>query len=468
MTETRPSNDHAQKYRSERDEPPLVAEPVCEVGDRPPAFSDEALALRFAERHATTLRFVAGWNRWMEWDSKCWRRDDTLAAFDLARAVCRAAAAECNNPKEAGAVASAKTVAAVERLARSDRRLAATVDQWDADPMLLNTPEGVIDLSDGQLRAHRADDYLTRITAVSPGGSCPTFLAFLDRITAGDAELIAYLRRIFGYSLTGLTRDHALFFAHGTGANGKSVLLGTVSRILGAYAKSAPVEAFLASKGDRIPNDIAGLRGARFVTSIETDEGKRWAEARVKQLTGGDVVTARFMRAEWFEFTPTFKLLLAGNHRPALTNVDEAMRRRIQMIPFSVTIPPAERDPRLSEKLEAEWPGILAWMIGGCAEWQSVGLLPPTVIVAATNAYLTAEDTVRTWAADCLVADRSAWLSSSDLFRSWGAWATRAGEPVGSQKALSAKLLERGWNKRDTRVGKGFMGYRFVEPGDTA
>ena len=396
----------------------------------------------------------------MTWNGQVWRCDETLVAFDLARAVCREVSAECNDPRIAQGIASAKTVAAVERLARADRRLAATVDQWDADPMLLNTPGGVIDLADGEARPHRADDFLTRITAVPPGGECPRFAAFIERITDRDAELAAYLQRIFGYSLTGLTREHALFFAYGTGANGKSVLLGAASKILGSYAKSAPVEAFLATRSDRIPNDIAGLRGARFVTSIETDDGKRWAEAKVKQLTGGDVVSARFMRAEWFDFVPTFKIIIAGNHRPALTNVDEAIRRRLQIIPFTVTIPTEERDPRLSEALEAEWSGILAWMIAGCTDWQRRGLEPPAVVRSATEAYLAAEDSIRTWTNDRLEADRAAWITSSDLFASWREWATRAGEAPGSQKALTGKLIERGWRKQDTRAAKGFSGYR--------
>jgi putative DNA primase/helicase len=437
-----------------------LSDPGLTDTHRPPAFSDEALALRFAARHAQSLRFVAGWGAWMEWTGSVWRRDSTLAAFDLARAICREAAAECNDSKLAQSVASAKTVAAVERLARADRRLAATVEQWDCNPMLLNTPSGIINLCDGSISPHRADDFLTRITAVAPGGECPRFIAFLHEITGGDEELTAYLRRVLGYSATALTREHALFFAHGTGANGKSVLLNTAAKVLGGYAKSAPVEAFMATRGDRIPNDIAGLRGARFVTSVETDDGKRWAEARLKQLTGGDVVSARFMRAEWFDFTPTFKIMIAGNHRPSLANVDEAIRRRLQIIPFSVTIPAAERDPHLAEALQAEWPGILTWMIAGCVDWQLRGLAPPSAVCKATETYLAAEDSIGAWTADQLEADRASWVSSSDLFASWRAWATNAGEAPGSQKALTGKLVERGWRKQDNRVAKGFAGYR--------
>jgi putative DNA primase/helicase len=362
--------------------------------DRPPAFSDEALALRFADRHDGDLRFVAAWSKWLAWDGARWRFDDTLHAFDLARHICREAATECNKGKTAVAIASAKTVAAVERLARADRRLCATVHQWDTDPWLLNTPDGVIDLRAGEASSHRADGYMTKITAVGPRGDCPRFLAFLDRIAAGDAQLIAYLRRVFGYALTGLTQEHALFFAYGTGANGKSVLLSTVAGILGDYHRTAPIETFVASNGDRHPTDLAGLRGARLVTATETEEGRRWAEAKIKQLTGGDTISARFMRQDFFEYRPAFKLAIAGNHKPSLRSVDEAIRRRFHLIPFAVTIPADDRDSDLAEKLKAEWPGILAWMIEGALVWLASGLQPPQAVLDATEAYLSAEDAI--------------------------------------------------------------------------
>src|ERR1700722_11091631 len=298
------------------------------LGENAPAFSDEDLALRFAGQHADDLRFVAAWNRWLVWDGKNWQFEETLRAWDFARQICRDAATQCHNkPKEAGGIASAKTVYAVERLARSDRGLAATIDQWDTDPWQLNTPQGVIDLTTGQSRPHIPEDYITKITAVAPKGECPRFLAFLDRITGGDSELVAYIQRVLGYGLTGLTREHALFFGYGTGANGKSVLLFTVAGKLGGYHKTAPIGKFTASNGDRHQTDLASLRGARLVTATETEEGRRWAESRIKQLTGGDTVAARFMRQDFFEYRPVFKLIIAGNHKPSLRSVDEAICR---------------------------------------------------------------------------------------------------------------------------------------------
>ena len=196
------------------------------------------------------------------------------------------------------------------------------------------------------------------------------FLRFLAEVTAGDCELQSFLQRLFGYSLTGSVREHALAFFYGLGANGKSVLLSTASGLLGDYHTTAPIETFTASGSDRHPTEIAGLRGARLVTAIETEEGRRWAESRIKALTGGDKIPARFMRQDFFEFTPQFKLVIAGNHKPGLRSVDEAIRRRFNLVPFTVTIPTEKRDKELSEKLKPEWSGILQWMIDGCLAWQ--------------------------------------------------------------------------------------------------
>lgn len=427
---------------------------------RPPEFSDDALALRFSECHGATLRYVAVWGRWLEWRANRWAFDETVAVFDMARAVCRAAAAECKQPKVASAIASAKTVSAVERLARSDRRHAAIVDQWDADVWFLNTPGGLIDLRSGAIRPARPEDHLTKITAIAPGGDCPRWLQFLDEITAGDADLQSYLRRVLGYALTGDTREHALFFGYGTGRNGKSVLLKTVADILGNYHKTASVDTFTASNTDRHPTDLAGLQGARLVSAIETEEGRRWAESRIKTLTGGDRVAARFMRQDFFEFTPQFKLVIAGNHKPSLRSVDEAIRRRFHLIPFAVTIAAEEADAELPEKLKAEWPGILAWMIEGCLEWQREGLKPPQAVLEATAAYLEAEDAIAAWLDDKCERDGRAWESLGDLFASWSGWADRAGETVGSQKRFAQTLEARGFMRHKRMHGQGFFGLR--------
>lgn len=442
-----------------------VKEPPGEE-PRAPEFSDEALALGFAAKHRDDLRYVAAWGRWLSWRGDHWREDRTLSAFDRVRMVCRAAADGCRTSATAKALASAKTVGAVHTLARSDRRLAATVDQWDNDPWLLNTPTGIVDLRTGRSQAHRRDDYCTKITAVAPGGGCPVWLKFLDRVTGGDKELQLFLQRMAGYALTGLTREHAMFFLYGTGANGKSVFLNTISHILDGYATSAPIETFIASNAERHPTDLAGLRGARLVTAIETEEGRRWAEAKLKVLTGGDPVSARFMRQDYFEFTPQFKLVVAGNHRPGLRSVDEAIRRRLHLIPFTVTIPEDERDDELPEKLKAEWGGILAWMIEGALEWSLTGLDVPNAVRAATEEYFATEDALAQWMSECCRVDPQGYATAAILFASWKAWAELAGEPSGNMKRFSQALAARGFQPR-RQGGTGRNGFEGIDLGGT-
>lgn len=439
-----------------------------EPDPRPPEFSDESLALGFSDRFADDLRYVAGWCKWLCWNGYRWQFDDTLAVFDRARGICRQAAAECNQDRVANTVASASTVAAVERLARSDRRHAATVEQFDRDPWCLNTPDGTVDLRTGLLHPADRDAYCTKATAVGPWSSanCPLWRAFLDRVFAGDQGLIEYIARVAGYSLTGSIREHALFFAHGAGRNGKGVLLNTLTGMLGDYAAVAAMETFTASTHAQHPTDLAMLRGARLVTAQETEENRRWAEAKVKALTGGDRVTARFVRQDFFTFLPQFKLLIAGNHKPGLRGVDEAIRARFNLIPFGVVIPPAERDGELPEKLKSEWPGILRWAIEGCLQWQRIRLAPPLAVIDATNAYLAEEDAISLWREECTDAHPGSRENTRDLFASWKRWAEQAGEFVGTEKRLSQALQGRGLvSRREPGTGRsGYAGIRLRRP----
>jgi putative DNA primase/helicase len=297
-----------------------------------------------------------------------------------------------------------------------------------------------IELRTGTTRPPRREDYCTKSTAVAPGGDCPRWRQFLEEITAGDYELQTYLQRMAGYCLTGVTTEHALFFCYGTGANGKSVFVNTLAGIWGDYAVVAPMETFVASNVDHHPTDLAMLRGARLVIATETEAGKRWAESKIKMMTGGERISARFMRQDFFTFLPQFKLLISGNHKPGLRGVDEAIRRRLHLIPFNVTIPADRRDTQLSEKLKTEWPGILQWAVDGCLEWQLIGLAPPAAVRDATEAYLESEDSVSQWLDECCARDASYAEESSALFANWKNWAETRGEFIGSQKRLAQAL----------------------------
>jgi putative DNA primase/helicase len=432
-----------------------------DAGELPPN-SEEALALVYAERHAGDSRYVAAWSRWLIHDGVRWTYDTTLHAFDRARSICKEVALNCDKP---AIVTTAKTVAAVVQLARADRRLAATTEQWDSDPMRILTaedgeiPAAVHDLATGLARTPEPLDYMTKATACGaapPRTPHPQWTAFLDRITAGNVELQGFLQRYAGYCLTGQTTEHAFVFAYGTGANGKSTFINTLVRILGDYAAVADMATFVASNTEKHPTDIAKLRGARLVVAQETQKGRSWDETKIKALTGGDKLTARFMRQDFFDFTPAFKLFIAGNHKPRIGSVDEAMRRRLLLAPFTVRIPPAERDLRLAEKLWRERGAILRWCIDGCLQWQRDGLAPPACVRDATDDYFRSQDMMGQWLEDCTEdAGERDFTRISALFTSWKVWCEERNMKPGSTMALSGMLEDRGYEKRrETTTGQ--------------
>jgi putative DNA primase/helicase len=308
---------------------------------------------------------------------------------------------------------------------------------------------------------------ITKQAGVMPlPGRCPRWHAFLLDVTGGDEELVRFLQVWCGYLLTGSTREHVLLFIFGPGGNGKSVFANVISRILGDYAVTASMDTFVAARGERHPTDLAMLRGARLVTASETEEGRAWAESRIKSITGGDPITARFMRGDFFTYAPAFKLMLIGNHQPVLRNVDAAVRRRFLILPFTKT--PARPDPDLEAKLWEEAPQILAWAIRGAMEWLEEGLPRPAALVAATEDYFADQDLFGSWLEQaCEVGAFSGHETAADLFASWRAFAEAAGERAGTSKGLGNRLrrlgLERGLQRSGDKVAKVWRGIRLRE-----
>ncbi|UCC14398.1 MAG: hypothetical protein JSW21_00020 [Gammaproteobacteria bacterium] len=426
-------------------------------GQKGPGWSEDELALEFSADHAN-LRWVQGWSRWFEWNDVVWVQDNTLHVYDMIRDFLREKSSKYDRPSE---LRRASTVAAVEKLARSDRRYAATTDQWDVDSMLLNCPNGVIDLSVSTLVEPRLDRYMTKLTGVEAEfADCPRWLSFLKDITRGDDDLISFLQRMIGYCLTGDPREHALFFLYGSGANGKSTFLNVITHVLGDYATDAPIEAFTVSNTDRHPTELAMLRGARLVTAVETEEGRRWAESRIKQLTGGDRVTARLMRQDFFTYRPQFKLLFAGNHRPRLQAVDEAMRRRFHLIPFEASFKGSQCIKDMEARLLEEGPAILAWAVEGCRIWQEEGLNPPDVVREATEDYFANQDVLGEWLVDSCETGPDYWETPTRLFNSWRAYANEAGIPVGNRASFNDRLEAAGFRRRRDRRRRSWVGIK--------
>ena len=437
---------------------------------RVPDLSDEHLALKFAAKHADDLRFVDQWGKWYWWDGSVWREDLSRIARDRVRAVCRETANGLppTDRKSARRICSTTVDNAVLTKATADRLFASTVAQWDNDPFLLNTPGGTVDLKNLKVRKSRPADHLTKITAATLDPKCPIeqWKRFLYRVTNNDAAFVNYLQRLCGYMLTGSVEEHQMFFLHGFGANGKSTFVRTIEGVLGSYCVSTPIETFTLTHQDRHPTELARLFGARLVISTETEEGRAWAESRLKQLTGGDTIAARFMRQDFFDFSPQFKIVIMGNHKPSVRSVDEAIKRKLKLLPFTITIPTHERDPVLVDKLKAEWPGILYWMIGGFVQWRkSKGLVTPLAVIDATNAYLEAEDAIMAWMSDWCERDNNAWESSTALFAAWRAWAERNGEYVGTIRRFAQALERHGIIFLRRNKARGYVGLRLV--GDT-
>jgi putative DNA primase/helicase len=424
--------------------------------------TEDSAAQEFVERHGEDLRYCHSTGTWYRWNCVYWAQDRTLAAFHWARMLARQLAEDLDE-KRRYITSKVAFASGVERFARADPKIAVTADSWDADPFLLGTPGGTVDLRTGELRPPSQHDGITKITSVAPlDEPCPRWLQFLQEAARNDQELIQFLQQWCGYCLTGDTRQHSLIFCYGSGGNGKSVFLNTVTGILKDYAATAAMDTFTASRGDKHPTELAMLRGARLVTASETEEGKAWAESRIKQLTGGDRISARFMRQDFFEFIPQFKLTIVGNHKPVLRNVDDAARRRFNIVPFIHK--PENPDRELEQKLMREAGGILSWMIQGCLEWQKSGLQRPSSVRDATESYFEDQDLFGQWLDECCsikLGNREHWDRSASLFESWTEFAHKAGESPGSIKTFRSNMVRRDFEPyRVPQDGK--AAYRFV------
>ncbi|MEM7696112.1 MAG: phage/plasmid primase, P4 family [Pseudomonadota bacterium] len=426
--------------------------------------SEDQIAAQFAEQHEDKFLYDHILGAWYVWKGYRWDVDRRKVIIEDIRAIIRAFLGA--SPADGRSMGSSRFIGGVEKLARSDKRLAVDQSQWDSDVLLAGVPHGTLDLRTGIVRPPDPHDRITKTLLVAPAdqATCPRFLAFLHEALGGDAQMIDALQRLAGYFLTGDTSEHRMVFLYGTGGNGKSVLVSVLSEILNDYATTAGMETLTASSFDRHPTELAVLRGARLVTAVETEEGRSLAESRIKSLTGGDEITARFMRQDPFTFKPQLKLLIAGNHQPRLTNVDEAMRRRIWIFPFVIT--PRRKDRYLLDKLREEYPSILRWMIEGALKWQADGLIEPPSVTRETAEYFSRQDLFQSWLDECCtvdVSDPALWASTEELLSELNSYLRDNGEPSQSAIGLSGLMRSKGFkHKKRTRGGAEKRGYNGI------
>jgi len=449
--------------------------------------SDTGNAALFAQLYKETVLFDHKQQRWLSWDAgKCrWTQDKTGQMHEFAKAAAeyRLKVLTPNLPshtdherdeqkreaKWAIESQSLYRINAALELAKSVPSIADAGEGWDADPWLFGVAKGIVDLRSGTLHPATQQDRITKFSPVAydPGAQCPRFEQFLNEVFDGDLELIRYIQKAVGYSLTGNTQEQCLFACYGTGSNGKSTFLGVLHHVLGDYGVNLPFSAFELKGRSAIPNDVMMLLGARFATAVETREGVVLNEARIKALTGGDPITARHLYHEPVTFSPTHKLWLAFNHKPVITDDSDAMWRRIRLIPFLHTFDSQEADKELLEKLKAEAPGILNWAIAGCLAWQKDGLKTPAAVESATSEYEAESDPLAPFFEDCCETDPAFQVPKGGLWNAFQEWCRANKERPVSRKAFADKMKSRGFGEGSTGSVRYWTGLRLRDADTT-
>ncbi len=442
----------------------LLDEPL-----EPARVNDDTIIGQFLKLYGTEFRYDHSRGSWYWYDGAVWHIEKTQLAKSFIRGICRQFVDLEPKLKSLG---SERAWAQIERGARSDRCLAVTSDVWNTDDFLLGTPGGTVDLKTGEFREGNPDDLISKSAAVSPipldefdpTVHCPTWLHFLGEALAGDADAIRYFQQWAGYCLTGSTSEQQFLFVYGPGGSGKSTAINTIADILLGYAANVETATLTAQRHARHTTELARLHGVRLARASETEQGQAWAESRIKSLTGEDTVTARFMRRDDFEFRPKFKLTIVGNYQPRLHNVDEAMKRRMTVLPFEHI--PAKKDEGLPSKLKREWRGILSWMILGCLDWQKHGLVRPKVAKDATENYFGSQDTFSQWLSECCELGDQFACPGAELWESWQRYAAKEGVDAGSRNiSFPESLKRRGFhavkNSRGVR-GRGYCGLQLI------
>lgn len=438
----------------------------------PRTISEVTLAECFAQEYGARFRFVPEIGKWLTLSEATGRWGEAAGSeVQAIKALIRnlmVAVISMEPERSQGAMRALERMQCrralfnVLDLARYEQGMEMPLAGFNADRWLLPVQNGVVDLKTGQIRHTRPEDYISRCLPVSfrESARCPKWEAFVAWAMKDSRSMALFLQKAVGLSLCGVVMFHVFFFLFGTGRNGKSTFLNVLVALLGPLHRRLPSSSLMIGGNGGIPNDIARLVGARLVTASEVAESARLNEGLLKDLTGGDVITARHLHKEFFDFYPELTLWIAGNHRPVIRGTDTGIWRRVLMIPFSNSLREEEVDPRLTEKLEAELPGILNWAIAGFLAAQRDGLNPPDEVRAATDDYRSEQDLVGMFITDCCVTGPGNSVRAAELYREYQRWATESGLRPVSQVRLAGVLLERGFTKSRSRAGVEYHGIR--------
>ncbi len=418
--------------------------------------TDSGNAEMMASMFGHALRYNHSTGQWLIWRGHWWAPDTNESVFRFAKQVARERrqepGAKVQGTAESKWARSSEfrtRLEAMIKLARTENPLSDNGEGWDSEPMLLGVKNGVVDLNTGKLRPGRQSDRIMTHSDVvfDDSAQCPRWEKFLEEIFGSDRDLIEWIQKIVGYCLTASTEEQAIFLCYGKGANGKSTLLDVLRHVFGGYAYNLPFSAFELRGRSAIPNEIAALKGKRFITAIETNESVELNEGRIKALTGSDAVSARFLYKEFFTFEPTGKFFLAFNHKPTVADDSYGFWRRVRLIPFTEQFSGAQCDLKLTEKLKAEASGILNWAVQGCLMWQAKGLEAPAVVMAASNAYREQSDPLKEFLEDCCEPGRSEVVAVSELRQAYEQWAQANGHQPLNAQAFNSKLEARGFQR---------------------
>jgi putative DNA primase/helicase len=425
-------------------------------------FTDATNAARLMKEHGRDIRYNAAWKKWVVWNDTFWQMDDGALIHEKGLEMVR------NIYDELLKTADYRERIEIEKyamLSESVRRREAFVkaaswikalniisDDLDRNPWLFNVGNGTINVITGEFREHRQEDMITKIANVEydPKADCPAWKQFIREIMDFNADVITFVQTVAGWALTGDTSEQTMFILFGSGANGKSTFLNTIMYLLGDYAIATPTETFMKRNGEQITNDIARLRGTRFVTTTEAEQGKRLSEPLIKQITGNDRMTARFLYGEFFNFIPTFKIFMATNHKPVIKGTDYGIWRRIKLIPFTTRIPEEKQDKHLEDKLRTETSGILNWLLEGTLRWRREGLKTPAVILNATDEYRGEMDVIGNFLKECCVQNPGVFIRVRELFKAYHEWCDENNERACSERFFSLRLKEMGYERMRT------------------